>query len=98
VMPTMVDDVDLRDPLRELLREQRVQTSVLYPAIHEFSAYRRSHRPALPRSERAARTQLTLPLYPHLSHDDQDRVVAAVEAGLAELVGTGDRRGATISA
>jgi dTDP-4-amino-4,6-dideoxygalactose transaminase len=98
VMPTMVDDVDLRDPLRELLREQRVQTSVLYPAIHEFSAYRRSHQPALPRSERAARTQLTLPLYPHLSHDDQDRVVAAVEAGLAELVGTGDRRGATISA
>jgi dTDP-4-amino-4,6-dideoxygalactose transaminase len=85
VMPVMVDDPALRDPLRELLRERGIQTSVLYPAIHEFSAYRDSRHPPLPRSELAARTQLTLPLYPHLSESDQERVVAGVRDGLAIL-------------
>ena len=94
VMPTMVADAGVRDPLRALLRERGVQTSVLYPAIHEFSAYRRPRQPPLPRSERAARTQLTLPLYPHLSHSDQDRVVAAVEDGLAQLAGVTRQPGA----
>jgi dTDP-4-amino-4,6-dideoxygalactose transaminase len=85
VMPVMVDDPELRDPLRQfLLEERRVQTSVLYPAIHEFTAYEGTAG-ALPRSELAARTELTLPLYPHLTEEDQDRVVAAVREGLREL-------------
>jgi dTDP-4-amino-4,6-dideoxygalactose transaminase len=67
-----------------MLEERRVQTSVLYPAIQEFSAYRGAGR-GLERSERAAATQLTLPLYPHLTETDQDRVVAALADGLAEL-------------
>jgi dTDP-4-amino-4,6-dideoxygalactose transaminase len=84
VMPVMVDDAAVRDPLRQFMLEQRgVQTSVLYPAIHELSAYADGR--SLPRAERAARTELTLPLYPHLSEPDQDRVVAAVRDGLREL-------------
>ena len=39
VMPVMLDDAEVREPLRAKLLEQRVQTSVLYPAIHEFTAY-----------------------------------------------------------
>jgi dTDP-4-amino-4,6-dideoxygalactose transaminase len=86
VMPVMIDDPALRDPLRELLLERwRVQTSVLYPAVHEFTAYLGSQPRPLPRSELAARTQLTLPLYPHLAEGDQDRVVSALRDGLAEL-------------
>lgn len=85
VMPVVVDRPGLRDPLRQLLRGHGVQTSVLYPAVHEFSAYRSFARGPLPRSELAARTELTLPLYPHLSHRDQDRVVDAVHDSLADL-------------
>jgi dTDP-4-amino-4,6-dideoxygalactose transaminase len=85
VMPVMLDHEELRDPLRAFLLEQRrIQTSVLYPAIHEFTAYAGSGR-GLERSQRAARTQLTLPLYPHISDSDQERVVAAVSDGLREL-------------
>jgi dTDP-4-amino-4,6-dideoxygalactose transaminase len=85
VMPIMVDDPALRDPLREYMVDRRgVQTSVLYPAIHELSAYAASDS-RLTRSEIAARTQLTLPLYPHLGEQDQDRVVAALRDGLREL-------------
>jgi dTDP-4-amino-4,6-dideoxygalactose transaminase len=84
VMPVMVE-AELRDPLREVLQERwKVQTSVLYPAIHEFTAYTGASG-SLPRSELAARTELTLPLFPHLNESDQDRVVEAVTVGLAEL-------------
>jgi dTDP-4-amino-4,6-dideoxygalactose transaminase len=86
VMPVLVDDARLRDPLRRLLLEEhQVQTSVLYPAIHEFSAYRDLARGGLTRSERVARSELTLPLFPHLSEAQQDRVLAGVEQGLAQL-------------
>ncbi len=86
VMPVMVEHAELRDPLRQfMLEERRVQTSVLYPAIHEFSAYQDPQRPPLPRSELAARTELTLPLYPHLAEEDQDRVVSALRDGLRRL-------------
>ena len=86
VMPIMVDEPGLRDPLRAFMLEQRrIQTSVLYPAIHEFTAYLSDSHGDLPRSERAARSELTLPLFPHLSEADQDRVVAALADGLAEV-------------
>ena len=47
VMPVIVDDAELRDPLRAfMLEERRVQTSVLYPALHELSAYRERREPS----------------------------------------------------
>jgi dTDP-4-amino-4,6-dideoxygalactose transaminase len=85
VMPVMLDDGALREPLRALMLERKVQTSVLYPAIHEFTAYADSGAGNLSRSELAARTELTLPLFPGLTEAEQDRVTAAVERGLAEL-------------
>ncbi len=87
VMPVMIESPDLRDPLRQWLSERQIQTSVLYPAFHELSAYAGSATAPLPRAELAARTELTLPLYPHLTTEDQDRVVDALRDGLTALVG-----------
>jgi dTDP-4-amino-4,6-dideoxygalactose transaminase len=84
VMPVMLQDADLRDPVRKLLSERHaVQTSVLYPSINEFTAYGCGEL-SLPRCERAARTQLTLPLYPHLGDERLERVVEALRASLSE--------------
>jgi dTDP-4-amino-4,6-dideoxygalactose transaminase len=84
VMPVMLRQPELRDPVRRLLSERfGIQTTVLYPSIHEFSAYAGSAPARLPRCELAARTQLTLPLYPHLGHERQDRVVAALREAIA---------------
>ena len=86
VMPVLLEDPELRDPLRVRLTEDHgVQTSVLYPAIHEFTAYSDVAGLSLPRAERVARAQLTLPLFPHLSDGDQDRVVASVRQELGAL-------------
>jgi dTDP-4-amino-4,6-dideoxygalactose transaminase len=86
VMPLVLDDAELQAPLRELMRERwNVQTSLLYPSVSEFSAYRELAPEPLPRSEAIARTQVTIPLFPHMEERDQDRVVTAVTEGLAEL-------------
>jgi len=93
VMPVIVDDHELRDPLRSfMLEERRVQTSVLYPALHELSAYADSAG-ELPRSELVARAELTLPLFPTLAEDDQDRVVSALADGVSSLTRTGAATG-----
>ncbi|HEY8581611.1 MAG TPA: DegT/DnrJ/EryC1/StrS family aminotransferase [Capillimicrobium sp.] len=85
VMPVFVDDPERWTSVRDFLRHERgVQTSLFYPAIHEFSAYvERFGRQSLPETELAARTELTLPLYPHMTDEQLDRVVQALADGLA---------------
>ncbi len=82
VMPVMVDAA-VRKAVRASLREQGVQTSILYPAVHEFTAYReRFPGVTLPRTELAAGSEITLPLYPHLTESAQDHVIKSFAAAL----------------
>ena len=61
-----------------------MQTSIFYPAIHEFTAYReRFPGVGLPRTERASRCEVTIPLYPHMT-DARSRIASCA----------GDRGGA----
>jgi dTDP-4-amino-4,6-dideoxygalactose transaminase len=80
VMPIVVEPPELRDPFRRaLLQKHRVQTSIFYPAVHEFTEYRSRYPDvSLPHTERAARTEVTIPLFPHMTEEQQDRVVAAI--------------------
>jgi dTDP-4-amino-4,6-dideoxygalactose transaminase len=85
VMPVMLDNPDRRDPLREsMLADHGVQTSILYQAVHELSAYRDAATEGLGRSELVSRAELTLPLFPHLTEAQQDRVVTSLRVGLAQ--------------
>lgn len=66
-----------RDRVRRVLADRGVETAVHYaPAIHRRwpSLARES---ALAASERAAETVLSLPLYPQLSDDEADEVIAS---------------------
>jgi dTDP-4-amino-4,6-dideoxygalactose transaminase len=85
VMPILVREPERRDEVRRLLRERHgVQTSVFYPAIHEFTAYReRTPGLSLPQTELAARSEITLPLYPHMTGEEQDRVLVGLEQEVA---------------
>jgi dTDP-4-amino-4,6-dideoxygalactose transaminase len=82
IMPVMLEDPETQGPLRIALRERHgVQTSLFYPAVHEFTAFReRFAGVSLPRTELAARSQVTLPLFPHMSEAQQDRVIDALAA------------------
>jgi dTDP-4-amino-4,6-dideoxygalactose transaminase len=84
VMPIMIERDGRQAQVSARLRERGIQTSIFYPSIHRFSAYReRFPDVSLPITELASRTELTLPLYPHMTYADQDRVVAALTEALA---------------
>jgi dTDP-4-amino-4,6-dideoxygalactose transaminase len=85
VMPLILEDPEAQTELRRfLLNERGIQTSIFYPAVHEFTAYRERYGEiSLPRTELAARTEVTIPLYPHMTEAEQDHVIASIEEGLA---------------
>ena len=83
VMPLVLDDPERQVPVRTAMRERHgIQTSLLYPAVHEFTAYRDAYGASLPQAERIARSEVTLPLYGLMTDEQQDRVVAALEEAL----------------
>jgi dTDP-4-amino-4,6-dideoxygalactose transaminase len=80
LMAVLIDS-DRREDVRARMRERGVQTTVCYPALHEFTAYLSGQRLAC--AEDVARRQISLPLYPHLTEAQQDRVVEALLDALA---------------
>jgi dTDP-4-amino-4,6-dideoxygalactose transaminase len=83
VMPVLVADARRRDAVRRHLRGKGVQTSIFYPAVHEFAIYRERYGATeLPRTEYVARAEITLPLFPDMDEARQDRVVEALQEAL----------------
>jgi dTDP-4-amino-4,6-dideoxygalactose transaminase len=71
-----------REAVRQALASDGIQTSVHYPPIHRFSAYRRGAARPLPTTDRVAERILTLPLYPHLSEEQVDAVADSLTRAL----------------
>jgi dTDP-4-amino-4,6-dideoxygalactose transaminase len=77
-----------RDQVQQLLRQAGVITAVYYPLpLHLQPVYRHlGYQPgALPASETAAHQVLSLPMFPELRADQQDRVVVELKAALAQV-------------
>lgn len=70
--PILARSLEARDAIREMLRIERVQSSVHYPPIHRFSSYLGAG--PLPVTEEVADRVLTLPLHPGLTPEDVDDV------------------------
>jgi dTDP-4-amino-4,6-dideoxygalactose transaminase len=73
-------DVD-RDGFRAALAGRGVQTSVHYPPVHHFSIYREG-APELPVTDEYAARAVTLPMFAHMTDDQQDVVVEATRKAL----------------
>lgn len=84
VLPVMLERDGAQSEVARRMREHGVQTSIFYPAVHRFSAYRERYPDvSLPITELAARTELTLPLFPHMTDEDQVRVVSELAEAAA---------------
>jgi dTDP-4-amino-4,6-dideoxygalactose transaminase len=75
---------DRRDALREALAQDGIASSIFYPMpLHRQPAYEAFHRDiALPASEAAARSVLSLPIHPLLEDSAVERVCARIQASL----------------
>jgi dTDP-4-amino-4,6-dideoxygalactose transaminase len=73
-----------RDHFRASLEKARIQTSVHYPPIHQFTAYRQDETRSLPMTEQVAERLVTLPLYPNIDQAAVDAVTKAVVQAVAD--------------
>jgi dTDP-4-amino-4,6-dideoxygalactose transaminase len=80
---TIVLPAAQRDAVRQRIADHGVQTSMHYPPVHRFTAFR-NDTASLPVTERYGDQVLTLPLFPHMTDDQHrlvvDSVVAAIES------------------
>lgn len=65
--------------LRERLRSRHGVQTTMYPAVHKFTSFEATHGSvSLPRTERAAAGLFSIPMFPHMSSDEQERVIDAI--------------------
>jgi dTDP-4-amino-4,6-dideoxygalactose transaminase len=76
---TVVVDGDVdRDGVRTAMAARGIQTSVHYPPIHQFGPFGGANL-SLPVTEEYARRTITLPLFPHLTAEQRELVVAELD-------------------
>ena len=88
LLPILLPVGTLREACMEQMKSRGIQTSIHYPLIHQFSAYRELFTQTssdLKRTESVAVREVTLPLYPALSTTDVELVVHALRDSLADL-------------
>jgi len=81
IMPVLLAENVDRAAVIESMKRDKVQTSVHYPAIANFSAYKGRVNSA-PKAEYVCAHELTLPLYPDMTIEDADVVCDAVLKGI----------------
>lgn len=72
-----------RDRIRELMHSAGIQTSVHYPAIHNFSIYKNCGA-VLPQTEYVTNNEITLPMYAALTDEQIDYIIDTVKRTVNE--------------
>jgi dTDP-4-amino-4,6-dideoxygalactose transaminase len=79
IFPILVEE---RDRLQQFLKESEIGSLIHYPLpAHHQECYRERSwaKISLPITEKIAREELSLPLYPSLTHEQQDYVIERIE-------------------
>ncbi|HEY9688363.1 MAG TPA: DegT/DnrJ/EryC1/StrS family aminotransferase, partial [Coleofasciculaceae cyanobacterium] len=82
------DGPDLRDRLRNELQNRGIGTAIYYPLpLHLQAVYANlGYQPgSFPVAERLGHQVLSLPMFPELTPEQQDRVIAAIQEILASV-------------
>jgi dTDP-4-amino-4,6-dideoxygalactose transaminase len=76
IMPIVLTNStnEIRDLIREKMHAAGIQTSVHYPAIHNFSIYKEYYA-VLPQTEYVTNNEITIPMYAVLSNSQIDFIV-----------------------
>lgn len=87
IMPVLLPAGIDRVNFMEQMKSQGIQTSIHYPPIHEFTAYRKmtaQSEQSLPVTENVARREVTLPLYPAMTDQDISVVTETISDSLLQ--------------
>jgi dTDP-4-amino-4,6-dideoxygalactose transaminase len=77
IMPVLLSETVDRAAVIESMKQDGVQTSIHYPAIQNFSAYK-DRINSTPKAEYVCAHELTLPLYPNMTDEEVDIVCDAL--------------------
>lgn len=85
-----VVQTEFRDKLKEYLNKQGIPTVIHYtPPLHELPLYKKQGycRRDYPNAEKYAAEVLSLPIYPGLTEDEQDKIIEKVNQFFEEHMG-----------
>ncbi|MFZ5882111.1 MAG: DegT/DnrJ/EryC1/StrS family aminotransferase [Chloroflexota bacterium] len=90
IFPVLLPAGSDRPAFMEAMKAQKIQTSIHYPPIHTFGAYKDLFPMdgGLPVTEAVSRREVTLPLYPGLTQDEILFVAQAVQRALHDSAPT----------
>ena len=84
IFPTMLPEGIDRMEVIEILKREGVQSSIHYPMMQDFSAFKDCKLDETPLARSISARELTLPLYPTMSDEEVDIVIAAFSLALQE--------------
>jgi dTDP-4-amino-4,6-dideoxygalactose transaminase len=82
IFPVLIKEDERRQYFMAFLKTHGIQTSIHYPAVHLFDYYRRSYGcriGMLPKTERVANSEVTLPLYPDMKTEDVEYIGSIIK-------------------
>lgn len=83
IFPIILPEGVNRNELISHMKANGIQTSIHYPAFHTFTAYKKIIRAGeLPICDQVCERELTLPIYPTMTHDEVNIVVESLNKGL----------------
>jgi len=86
IMPVLLPAGTNRTLFMENMKEQKIQTSIHYPPVHHFTAYRKITDTVLPVTEDLAEREVTLPLYPAMLDTDITLVAKTIKEVISQSV------------
>ena len=84
IFPTMLPEGMDRMQVIEILKREGVQSSIHYPMMQDFSAFKDQPLDETPLARSISARELTLPLYPTMTDEEVDIVIAAFRLALQE--------------
>lgn len=91
ILPVLLPEGCDRIQFMEGMKARGIQTSIHYPPVHEFQAYRKPARWAkkqLPHTVDVAAREVTLPLYPAMMQSDVELTSGAVRDAVRAIAGS----------
>ena len=84
IMPILLSETVDRATVIESMKRDGIQTSIHYPAIQNFSAYKDKVN-STPKAEYVSAHELTLPLYPDMTDEEVDIVCDALICAIEKV-------------